>query len=171
MPNTYELIQSTVLGSDQSGIDFSSITNTYDDLVMYTSIRSTKAVLGTTAIIRFNNDSNANYDYKQIYAFGTGVGGYTNTNASMMFSQCPGSTNTSGIYNAGWYYIPQYRQGYWKNMGGECVYPNPSGTNWQSDVWGFTWKSTSAITSINFSMDGGNMAAGSVVSLYGIKYT
>lgn len=171
MANTYELIQSTVLGSDQSGIDFDSIPNTYDDLILYTSIRSTKAVVGTTAFIRFNNNSSGVYDYKQIYGYSGGAGGYTNSNYSAMFSQCAGASSTANIYNAGWYYIPQYRGSYHKNMGGECVYPNSTGTDWQADVWGFTWKNTSAITSINLSMDGGSMAAGSVVSLYGIKYT
>lgn len=172
MANTYELIQSTVLGSNQSGIDFSSIPNTYDDLVLYTSIRSTKAVKGTTAFIRFNNDSTSNaYEYKQIYGFSGGTGGYENTGYNALFSQCQGTANTANIYNCGWYYMPQYTGSYYKAVAAECHYPNSTGADWQSDVWSFGWKNTSVISSINLSMDGDQMAAGSVVSLYGIKYT
>lgn len=172
MPNTYELIQSTTLGSDQATVDFSSIPSTYDDLVFYITARSTKSVLGTTVFVRFNNDSGGtSYEYKQIYAYSGGAGGYENTGYSAMFSQCGGALSPSNTFTAGWYYIPQYRGGYYKTMIGECAYPNQTGNDWQSDVWGFTWKSTSAITSLNFAMDGNNMAAGSVISLYGIKYT
>lgn len=172
MANTYQLIQSTVLGSDQPTVDFSNIPNIYDDLLLYVGLRSTKTVVGTTAFVRFNNDSGSTqYEYKQIYGYSGGAGGYQNAGYSAMFSQCGGASSASNTYNAGWYYIPQYRGSYYKSMIGNCGYPNQTGNDWQNDVWAFTWKSTAVINSLNFSMDGGNMASGSVLSLYGIKYT
>jgi hypothetical protein len=171
MANTYELIQSTKVTSAQSGIDFNSISSSYDDLVLHVNIRSTKAVKGTTAFIRFNNDSGSNYEYRQMYSYATGIGGWNALASNTMFSQCSGDNATANMFNTGWYYIPQYRGSYWKSMIGNSGYPEESGADWQHDNWAYTWKSTSPITSINMSMDGGNLAVGSVVSLYGIKYT
>ena len=170
MANTYELIQSTKVTTAQAGIDFSSISSSYDDLLLYVNIRSAKAVKGTTALIRFNNDSGSNYEYKQMYSYLSAVAGYSAT-SNTMYSQCNGDNATANMFNTGWYYIPQYRGSYYKSMIGNSGYPEESGADWQHDNWAYSWKSTSAITSINMSMDGGNLAVGSVVSLYGIKYT
>jgi hypothetical protein len=171
MANTYELIQTTRVTTAQSGIDFSSISSSYDDLLLYINIRSTKSVKGTTSFIRFNNDSGSNYEYKQMYSYASAAAGFSQTSIDKMFSQCKGSTSTANTFSTVWFYIPQYRGSYWKSMTGNSGFPDEAGNDWQHDNWAYTWKNTSAITSINMTMDGGNLEVGSVVSLYGIKYT
>ena len=173
MANTYDLIESKNITTAVTSVSFSSISSAYDDLCFHISTRMTGSVVGSTIFIRLNNDNGSNYVYRQMYGYDGGAGGFLNTTgATAMYSKCLGNNGPANCFNTGWYYIPQYRNtSYWKDIIGDSGYPTDTGANWQLDLWAATWKSTSAVTSLDFYSDSGSIAVGTIISLYGIKYT
>jgi hypothetical protein len=173
MANTFDLIESKII-STASNVSFTNLPTTYDDLCFHISARTTRNATSDTILFRLNNDSGTNYVYKQMYAYDGGVGGYENSSGyTAMFSQCLSANGSANAFNVGWYYLPQYRNtSYWKDIIGDSGYPSDTGAAWQLDLWAATWKNTSAVTSLDFF--GGisdNIAVGTIISLYGIKYT
>lgn len=164
MPATYEPIATTTLGSAASTITFSSIPNTYTDL------RVVLVPIGTASFgTRLNINSDTGSNYSLTYISGDGVnatsgrfssqttlyidptGTLTGTTPNLItvdiFSYA-GSTNKTGLVeiNAD------------KNGSGRVL----------RDV--ILWRSTSAITSLTFAIDGtGNYNTGTTATLYGIK--
>jgi len=70
---TYELLDSTTLASAASSVSFTSIDQSYGDLVLVVEAESTQA----TPKLRFNSDSGSNYSYVDMQGISSG-----NTNSS-----------------------------------------------------------------------------------------
>lgn len=69
MASTYTLISSSVLTVTTQSVTFSSIPQTYTDLVLRMSYRITAAGLfGNNPAIRFNADATSNYSYTNLDA-------------------------------------------------------------------------------------------------------
>jgi len=167
MAYTYEPIATTTTTTASPAITFSSISQNYTDLALIISVRanSTPASYGTH--IRFNSDTGSNYS--ETYLRGNG-------------STASSSRFTNNIYmNVGWQgyattTIPQfctvdifsYAGSTFKTALGE----DNADRNGAGVVVRFVglWRSTSAINSIvvNENAGGGNYAAGSTFTLYGI---
>ena len=84
MAVTYENISTTTLGSTQSSIVFSSIPQTYTDLVLVSFAQHTGDASTGDANLRFNSDSSALYSVNGFYGYGSGSTGYTQTNKTFM---------------------------------------------------------------------------------------
>lgn len=174
MPATYEPIATTTLGSAASTISFTSIDQTYTDLVIVTNAR------GATSghlYARWGNgsyDSGTNYSNTAIYARSTTNDFGSERNSNFSFARLspftyavPSATSTFGT-------VITYLQNYSNTTTYKSALTRVAGIG-ATDYAGteeavILWRSTSAINQIQFSIAGGfNFETGTTITLYGIK--
>lgn len=163
---TYTPIATQTLGSAVGLVTFSSIPQTYTDLVLIQSAR----VSNTSDItaIRANGVSTG---YSKIYLQGTGSGnaaGAGTAEISLRGGYIPGTSNAN-IWSMEEYNFLNYT-----NTSGNkqvlcrCAFPIGA-TGFAVQIQVSTIATTAAITSITIqTANGGNLAAGSTFTLYGI---
>ncbi len=165
------LIQTIEVGAGGSAIDFTSIPQIYDDLLVVLSTRMTSNAGIGYVTFRFNGDSTSNYEY--IFMNGSGAGLFTNkTTSNTLFLTTSDGLMTAGVFGDAFVYLPRYNSGLRKSV----IYADTSennGTNSFLDFGGAVWNSTNAITSITFQdvFQSSTAAQYSTASLYGIKST
>ena len=174
MAATYTLISSQVLGSSTATITFSSIPQTYTDLVFKGSIRSDSAGLLTNRpYIRWNGDTAANYSGTEIYGTGTTSSSYRRTSAvqqSISELGFDSAGNTSNTFTSFEMYIPNYTSTASKQMNTILVTEQNGTTSNGLELWANLYVGTSAISSFAIYQDAGtNYSIGSSFYLYGIK--
>jgi hypothetical protein len=161
MASTYVLIEAKTLSSTQTSITFSSIPQTYTDLVLKMSSRLTSANVDNT--ITLNGSSTKSYGLRM---YGNG------SNSSSDNAAGGGLANSSGytasVFSNTEYYIPDYTGSKNKNISIDAVTENndtQAYQNFSSQVFTLT----SGITSIQLTPVSGSYAIGSTFYLYGIK--
>jgi hypothetical protein len=164
MAVTYKLIKTVTVGSGgAASIDFTSIPQTYTDLMLVTSARSTSTGLGVIA--KFNGSS-ANYTGKYIEGNGSSTSGGT-----LSINQAGNSVSsayTASVFANNSLYIPNYTGSTFKSSSSDAVTENNATTSYL-DFYANLWSDTSAITSIALTVSVGSFAEFSSASLYGIK--
>jgi hypothetical protein len=166
MALTYEPIVTYTVGSAVSDISFTSITNTYTDLVISISSIS-NGTNNPTIVTTINGDTGNSYSGVQVYSRSSG-GAAGNKNIDASFISLGRATGISGVNN-GKSMMTVYLFDYantTKFKGLLCQTYNYFG-GVEQDV--ATWRSTAAITSINFNAGGNSWGVGTVYTLYGIK--
>lgn len=170
MPTTYKLISKTTVGSGgAANITFSSIPQTYTDLVIKFSARSTTA--NSTVGFRFNGDSGStSYNAQIVFGNGSSAGADRSDPSNQLRSMyLPTTAETASVFGNGEIYIPNYTSGNTKITSAESVIEN-NGTFGNVTMNAGLWTGSSAITSIVFSLTSGdNLAQYSTARLYGIK--
>jgi hypothetical protein len=168
MPTTYEPIATTTLGSNAASYVFSSIPQTYTDLVIACDFRFTESP-GRFFGVRCNGDTGNNY-WTAYYA-GTGSGALTATFADNLLRLGNGSANSERTLAMGHIFDYTNTTTYKSSIGRASTneYTIFYGSNWR----GSTGSAFQAITSLTVACDpgGGTNAflAGSTFTLYGIK--
>lgn len=169
MPTTYTLISSTTLGSNAASVSFSSIPNTYTDLVLKISGRDTGS--GTrNPIVVFNGTSTSIYSY--VYGLSDGTG-YTSATASpapylLMWYGTAGATETTNTFSNFEMYIFNYSSTTLnKPISTYSVIPSNNLATIAAFQCGL-FNSTDAISSMVMNANA-TFLAGSTFSLYGIK--
>ena len=172
MANTYLLIATVNVTSAVSQIQFTSITNTYTDLLLKMSIRQNSGADGHQLGVRFNSNS-SNYGRMGFYFTGSATDkaqGSGETFARFGFAQSSTFTaNTFGSYEM---YIPNYAStDQYKPFQTHSVSESNSSSVYAQGIWGGIWNNTAAINSITIQDLSNNtdFAAGSTAYLYGIK--
>lgn len=161
MATTYTLISAFTLGSTTSTVTFSSIPQTYDHLVLRSSLRS--ATAAQDVVINVNlNGSSSTYTYRW-WAF-TGAGSDSGT--IQRFMMATGASQSANLFSAGEIFLPNYTKTIARTIGGTHAIES-SGTYRHYGTATY-WNSTAPITSIEINETGG-MVAGSTLRLYGIK--
>jgi len=172
MANTYIAIATTTVGSGgASNIEFTSIPQTYTDLVIKYSLRVTASSVAPDGLgIQFNNDTASNYKYLQLYGTGnSGAGSNSGTTAFQFGGQLPGATATSSTFGNGEIYIPNYTSSTYKSASADSVTEN-NGAQANQNIVANLWQSNSAITSIKlYDLGSTNFVQYSTATLYGIK--
>ena len=179
MPTMTLLGKQTVGSAGASSITFSSIPQTYTDLIVKWSTRGTANNGGLS--IRFNGDtSSSNYYYIDLHTQnGTSVQTFNQATYAgyntYIYAWAEPSTFTASTFSNGEMYLPNYTSTSVKkamsiDSGGE----NNATAAYLGYISG-TWTSTSAITSINIQPDlgstGSNFAQYSTFLLYGVSTT
>lgn len=160
MASTYEPIATTTLGGSATTYTFSSVPQTYTDLILiFGGFNSTNNIN-----LRFNGDTSSNYSTTRLTADGSGVGGVGSdrfSNATFIIGPYdPGTTQTSIWQIMNYSNSTMYKTAFAKGGGGQQGVAMDVGM----------WRNTNAITSVTVHIDGAySMGAGSVISLYGIK--
>jgi hypothetical protein len=164
-----KLIESKTLATAAASIEFTSIPQTYTDLVLVASLRNAG---GNEVFVRFNGDTGGNYSWRRLQGTGAAAlsdsqasyGGY---NAFFYFTYASTeNSDTANTFGNGQLYIPNYTGSTTKSVSSDAVNENNATTARQAITAGL-WNNTSAITSIAITGNG-NYAIGSTVSLYGI---
>jgi hypothetical protein len=167
MANTYTLIEAKTLGSTTATVTFSSIPQTYTDLKLVYSARSTTT--GTQELIKADfNGNTSNYTIKTLQG-----DGYVSASGSYSYSwigYSVGGGSTSNTFSNGDIYIPNYTNpSTYKASSPDCVCAR---NDRNSQMWlaSNLWSNNSAITSIVLTIEGGNsFVAYTNFYLYGIK--
>jgi len=162
MPTTYEPIATTTLGSAAASVTFSSIPGTYTDLVLVFAGQNTTNNTNYL-FLRFNGDSGSNYSGTSMRGNGSAAQSARYTNATEMYNSY-GSPLNNEQQNS----ILQI-QNYSNTTTNKTVLfrTNTAGSEVNAGVG--LWRSTAAITSVLVQISANNFAAGSTITLYGIK--
>lgn len=161
MALTYEPISSTTLASTQSIITFSSIPQTYTDLVLVSFAQHTGDASTGDATLRFNNDSSAVYSVIGFYGGGSSATSYVQANKTFMKWTYAATNykplviaNIMNYNNSTTFKTVMFRDEYTPNV-----------TETRTGMW----RNTSAISTITIEIPSTTFAIGSTFSLYGIK--
>ncbi len=162
MAKTYEPIATTTLASAAASYTFSSIPGTYSDIILVASL------LGTSPNyprIKINADTGANYSYT--WLSGDGTAASSNRSSSVSGSSYVTANAQFSATN------PLVLQSHFQSYSNTTTYKtflnraSQSGTAVEASI--SLWRSSNAITSIEILASSGNLAIGSVLTLYGIK--
>lgn len=174
MANTYTLIGTVTAGAATSTIEWSSIPNTYQDLVIHLSFRNGGNNGGF--FMRLNNDAGNNYYMFRIVGSNYSGGTPSNdqaTRSSMFNIMTPGNAATG--FSAGYIYLTNYADTTKnKNVWGETLWEVATAASYAGagiqQMTAHNWASNSAISTITLTSEdaGANFAQYSIASLYGI---
>lgn len=174
MPVTYRLISRvTVSTATQAALEFTNIPGTFDDLVVFTSLRSnrTPATDGSHVAITFNNNTSAVYTFKHVRGTGAAASSYGESLATQLnfYASANSAADTANTFSNNSFYIPKYAGSTNKSISSDAVYEN-NGTTAYQHLFAALWESSAAITSIKLVEAFGNVwVQHSSASLYGIK--
>lgn len=163
MPNTFIKISTVTVGaSGSSSIEFTSIPQTYTDLQLVLSARSTQAAEGGMYIDI--NGSSSNFTGRYLFADGSSA---SSGSLARYVGTILGTNYTASVFNNTEIYFPNYTSSNYKSFSVNNVAEN-NGTYCGLNFINGLWSITSAITSIKINPPGGNMAQYSTATLYGI---
>ena len=166
MANTYTLIEAKTLTTTTASIEFTSIPNTYTDLLLKVSARHSTAEISNDILVSFNS-STSNFTAARVYGSGSGTG--SDTNARSMGTTV-GASATASTFASNDFYIPNYTSSNYKSYSTDQVGENNATTAYQILVAGL-WSDTSVINAIKLQPGSGSFVADSTFYLYGIKNT
>jgi hypothetical protein len=176
MANTYIPIATVTVGSGgAANIEFTSIPQTYTDLLVKCSLRQS----GYTGVtwdwlkFRFNGSSATVYSSRDLEGNGSNV--YSNTftsqNGMVKLGLANSTTSTSNTFSNNELYIPNYTSSNNKSASGDGVHED-NATAAIAVLGAGLWSNTAAITSITlFPENGTAWVQYSTATLYGIKNT
>lgn len=173
MPNTFIKIASITVGSGgAANIDFTSIPQTYTDLMVVHSMRGANASTIATVDITFNN-STSGYTNRSIFGTSTTVYAYTYNSLQYLWGgYYQGNSTTANAFGNGQIYIPQYTS---STLAKTLLIDQVSENNSTASdaafatINGGLWNNTAAITSVKLKNEYGNWLEHSTATLYGIK--
>lgn len=165
MATTYEAIATVTVGSGgAASIDFSSIPNTYTDLVLYYNFRPSTA---DSFLIAFNGSS-ANFTQRLLEGNGSSASSGSNALSGRYIGYQ--TTTTASTFGSGSLYIPNYAGSTNKSFSVDWV-GEANATSAYSNLIAGLWSNTSAINQITISLltGGYTLVQHSSATLYGIK--
>lgn len=167
MSDKYVKIQSVTVGSGgATSIDFTSIPNNYDDLLVKLSTRTSDSSDGQVVNIAFNN-STSNISARLLY--GTGGSAVSGTSTSnVIFTS--GNSATASTFGNGEVYFPNYAGSTNKSFSSDSVSENSLNTTAYQVLLAGLWSQTTAINQLTFTPGASaNFMQHSTATLYGIK--
>ena len=163
---TMTLIETKTLGAAAASIEFTSIPQTFTDLVLVSSARNDSATLTSVGLEMRFNGATANRSNRGLGGQGSTTFSFTSTvQLAGIYANLPSTSNTFGNSVC---YIPNYSGATPKSSSVDCVNEN-NATEATQIVLAQLWNDTAAITSIFIQGEvGGNLVAGSTFSLFGL---
>jgi hypothetical protein len=159
------LIETKTLGTAAASIEFTSIPQTFTDLVILSSLRSDGTNGVDVAKLEFNGVTT---DYSRRVLQGDGSSTFSFTSTTAALSVISDGLNTANTFGNSTCYIPNYTSSNFKSFSVDSVSENNGATGYQS-LYAQLWSNTSPITSFLVSvLVASNFVAGSTISLYGI---
>lgn len=161
-------IQTVTVGAGGAAtIEFTSIPQTYTDLVVKLSARSTSANTFENYILTFNGSSQTGMSGRHLYGTGSAAGSGTYSSGDGSIFSVPANVTASTFGNLEMY-IPNYTSANNKSISIDNVSEN-NATAGQQNLQASLWSNSAAITSIRFALSGGNYAQYSTATLYGVS--
>ena len=159
----------TLSASVTNTITFSNIPQTYTDLVLVMSLRSS-ANDGTqwrTGSWTINGDSSTNYSVIYNLGSGAGTGAGGGTSITYLPLWITGSLNSSGVFSNTEAYIPNYTATGSKQIISKCTAEHTGATG-LTMVNAALYRGTAPVTSLSVSEGGSGYVQNSTISLYGV---
>ncbi len=155
--STYTPIATTTLGSAQSTVTFSSISGSYSDLVLVTSVKDSNGA----CFLRFNNDSGTNYSRTWLTGNGSTASSNRQSNANQVYIIADATNFEMNITNI---------QNYSNSTTNKTALIRYGIANAEAAAAVYLWRSTAAINRIDIISTSGSatIASGSTFTLYGI---
>jgi len=169
MAKTYTPITRTAITSPTASVTFSSIPQTYTDLVLIVSANGSRASLGGDIRCQLNSDTGANYSYTMIQGLGSSV--WNERASSQTYANMANNIGIPGSVD----YTPTMMNfmNYSNTTTNKTILTRHSGVvngNIQARIT--LWSSTAAISTIYLWNEAGgtnNFNPGTTFTLYGIK--
>jgi hypothetical protein len=177
MANTYELISSSTLASATNTFTFSSISQSYDNLILKWSMRGTSG--GWNGIrVTFNGITTSTYSYHMLYASGNNNASFDPSVASsdaLSYTYIYAGINSipsqdTYLWNIGEMVIPNYKLTQGKQTFHYSMGERNNVTAYRAHGAGYA-NGTAAISSITMVNDTSNWVANTTFYLYGTKNT
>jgi hypothetical protein len=147
MADTYTLIEKITVGAGgASSVTFTSIPQTYTDLVIKASVRGSNSIDYQYADMIFNSNT-SNYSNRFLEGTGASAVSYTSATTSVQFPIGDGNTATASTFGNAEVYIPNYTGSANKSVSIDTVSEN-NATTARTVLGAGLWSNTSAITSI-----------------------
>lgn len=161
-----QFIQRYELTGTQANIEFTSIPQTYTDLLIVFSLRDTTNSITNNMILELNGVT-TNASERTLWGNGSSPAVHSDT--PIYVEQGSNSNNsTSNTFSNGQIYIPNYAGSANKSLSIDSVSENNGTFAVQAIVAGL-WTNTAAITAVKLKPNGSvNYVAGSSATLYGI---
>lgn len=162
MTVTYSQIATTTIsGSSTASVTFSSISQTYTDLIV---VKEGSQTGGSNTALRYNSDSGTNYSVTYMYGTGSAAGSARETNNTMIvFDYVPttGQRTMSILQIQNYSNATTYKTMLWRRE--QVDNATQAGVG--------LWRNTAAITSLTFVQTVGSsyFSDGTTITLYGIK--
>jgi hypothetical protein len=165
MATTYTLINSVTVGSGgTTAINFTSIPQTYTDLVIRLSTR-----MSTQDYRAKYNGSSSGYSTTFLYGDGS-TGASFRSSVAGYIGLTDANSNTANTFGNGEIYIPNYAVAFARPVSQFGVQENNTATPVYLSVSAQQWSTADAITSIEISQyTGGTIYEHSTAYLYGIS--
>lgn len=160
MPGTYEKIQTNSLGSSTSSVTFTSISQSYTDLVVVINGQSSNGNPGYIGT-RFNNDATTVYSTTRFYGDGTSAD--SDRSSSVNYAQGGTFWGSEGT-------VIFQIQNYSNNTTYKTYITRDNNAFNRTGLMISLYRNTIPITSMNISCpDGAGFASGTTFTIYGIK--
>lgn len=164
---SYELISTTILGSNTNTVSFSSIVSTYKHLQIRVASRGSGSNSDLWSM-RINSDTGSNYAFHRLRGTGSAVASAASTTQTRIgYLAQPYSSDTSGNFSPAIIDILDYAGS--KNKTVRLFSGADSVGGSHITLGSGLWASTSAVTSISLYTDSESFLTGSRFSLYGVK--
>lgn len=173
MARTKRLIASTVLGSNAASVTFSSLPQTFDDLVILSSARSQRTPASSAQLgILLVQPNGLTTGLSQRYMAGSGSSTFSSTDTTWGISITPDDTSnwTASTFASVEIYIPNYAGSASKTMAATTCLENNATASYIYAIAGLR-SSTDAITSLVISGGTHGIKSGSSFQIYGIKHS
>lgn len=167
--SAWTTIQHVELGSNQADITFSNIPQTYTDLILVYSLRTTLGgYVFDDMSMRINGDTGSNYTDRTLRAREGTVSALSGTGSRLVaYEACAGAAPASS-FGSGQIYIPNYIVSGNKRVS-SMGYSIANNSTLQGGLVSGLWTGNAAVTSISlFSANGQNLVQYSSATLYGI---
>jgi len=166
MATAWTAIASTTVGSGGAAtVTFSSIPQTYKNLIIKVSARNSRSA-GEAELRWTINGNGASYANRLVQGNGGSVSGGTTGTTYFYSGEITAATATANIFGSADIYIPDYTGGKYKNVSAETVSENNAAGAYTTLTNGL-WSNTEAITSIAFYYSGGDWTQYSTFTLFG----
>jgi len=160
-----KLIETKTLGTAAASIEFTSIPQTFTDLVLVVSGRSTGSLASGGSLLAFRpNGSSSNLSRRSLTGDGSAASSASDTT---IYGRIVPSDHTASTFGNSSFYIPNYTGSTNKSVSVDAVSEN-NATAARIELTAGLWSQTTAITSITILSESGNLDTGTTASLYGI---
>jgi hypothetical protein len=161
-----KLIESRTIATPQASIAFTSIPQTFTDLVIVASGRSERTAGFEDYLITFNGSS-ANFSWIRLGGQGSGSP-YSDSGTTGRLGQIDTDFATANTFGNLTAYISNYTAATNKSISVDFVTENNATQAFQ-EIVALLWSNTAAINSFTLTTTNGfNFKAGTIISLYGV---
>ena len=167
MANTYVALAKSVITTNTATVTFSSIPQTYTDLIIVISARCNGGVVGSWYTMRFNGQT-TNYSNRYLLGNGATATSASSTNYIMANQVIPGTVATASTFSNVEIYLPSYTNSQFKTISTTAMGENNATTAYIYAGAALS-SNTAATSSIEIDCDGYSFVSGSRFDLYGIK--